>query len=92
MNPLPRAPRSARACGAALRRRRMISHAQQRAHPHQTCGAFAGCVTLNGGGSSRHGWLPFLGVGAGSFRVGRRSALLVSGASSPAGIFSGGTV
>src|ERR1700730_11916977 len=55
--------------------------------PHQARGGGAGFWTLNGGGSSRHGSLPLRAGGAGSLSAGTRSALLVSGASSPAGIF-----
>src|ERR1700686_2673026 len=60
--------------------------------PHQACGGGAGFWTLNEGGSSRHGSLPLRAGGAGSLSAGMRSALLVSGASSPAGIFSGATL
>src|ERR1700731_2761310 len=59
---------------------------------HQACGGAAACRTLNGGGSSRHGSLPLRAGGAGSLSAGMRSALLVSGTSSPAGIFSGATL
>src|SRR6266404_5281455 len=56
---------------------------------HQACGGAAACRTLNGGGSSRHGSLPLRAGGAGSLSAGMRSALPLSGGSSPAGIFSG---
>src|ERR1700730_18963447 len=59
---------------------------------HQACGGAAACRTLNEGGSSRHGSLPLRAGGAGSLSAGMRSELLVSGASSPAGVFSGATL
>jgi hypothetical protein len=56
---------------------------------HRQAAGGAGFGTLNGGGSSRHGWVFVRRGGAGVSRAGIFRAFAVSGVSSPGGIFSG---
>ena len=82
--PAPSAARqpdsAARANGGRRARRRMI---------HLQAWGGAGLATLKAGGASRQGSLGPRGGGAGSLSAGTCRALLVSGASSPAGMRSG---